>query len=112
MLVVNGKHQQRRDTNPPAYEIALPVLLYVFLRLDTGYARPLESISHYYFTRVSGIFVIVVSLLAIFLIIYKGNHPVDFILSTLAGACALLLVLFPTSNIDLLSPSCRVSVTT
>ncbi len=92
--------------------IALPVLLCLCLWLDTGYTKPLQSISHYYFTRVGGIFVIVVSLLAIFLIIYKGNHPVDFILSTVAGACALLLVLFPTSNIDLLSPSCPVSVTT
>ncbi len=92
--------------------IALPVLLCFGLWLDTGYARPLESISHYYFTRVGGIFVIVVSLLAIFLMIYKGNNKLDFILSTFAGVCALLLVLFPTSNIDLLSPSCPVSVTT
>ena len=91
--------------------IDLPVLLYLFLRLDTGYARPLESISHYYFTRVGGIFVIVVSLLAIFLMIYKGNNKLDFILSTLAGVCALLLVLFPTSNLDLPPESRAVSVT-
>jgi hypothetical protein len=30
--------------------IALPVLLYVFLWIDTSYGKPLESISHYYFT--------------------------------------------------------------
>lgn len=80
--------------------ILLPIALYVFLRIDIGYAKPLESISHYYFTRVSGIFVITVSLLAIFLIIYKGKDPIDSILSTIAGLAALLLILFPTSNID------------
>ncbi len=92
--------------------VGLPVFLYVFLLIDTGYGRPLESISHYYYTRVCGIFVITVSLLAIFLIIYKGRRPADFILSTVAGVFALLLVLFPTSNIDLLSESYPVSVTT
>src|SRR6478735_2916006 len=76
--------------------ILLPILLYVFLLIDIHYAKPLESISHYYFTRVSGIFVITVSLLAIFLIIYKGKERVDFIFSTLAGISALLLLLFPT----------------
>src|SRR5688572_4555111 len=80
--------------------ILLPVFLYIFLLFDIGYAKPLESISHYYFTRVSGIFVITVSLLAIFLIIYKGKERIDFIFSTIAGLSALLLLLFPTSNID------------
>lgn len=92
--------------------ILLPVLLYVFLLIDIGYAKPLESISHYYFTRVAGIFVITVSLLAIFLIIYKGKEPIDFILSTIAGVSALLLLLFPTSNIDPASESFQTSVTT
>src|SRR5688572_17021438 len=92
--------------------ILLPVFLYIFLLFDIGYAKPLESISHYYFTRVSGIFVITVSLLAIFLIIYKGKERVDFIFSTIAGLSALLLLLFPTSNINPNSDCAACVVTT
>ena len=92
--------------------ILLPVFLYIFLLFDIGYAKPLESISHYYFTRVSGIFVITVSLLAIFLIIYKGKERIDFIFSTIAGLSALLLLLFPTSNIDPNSDCSACAVTT
>jgi len=92
--------------------ILLPVFLYLFLLFDIGYAKPLESISHYYFTRVSGIFVITVSLLAIFLIIYKGKERIDFIFSTIAGLSALLLLLFPTSNIDPNSDCLACAVTT
>ena len=36
----------------------------------------------------------------------------DFILSTVAGVFALLMVLFPTSNIDRMSPDFACSVTT
>ncbi|MGB4847013.1 MAG: hypothetical protein WBP41_03795 [Saprospiraceae bacterium] len=79
--------------------ILLPIMLYGFLLIDTGYDKPLESISHYYYTRVSSILVITVSLLAIFLIIYKGKGRLDIILSTLAGVFALCLILFPTDNI-------------
>lgn len=82
-----------------ALGMALPFLLYFFLLLDSSRTAPLESISHYYFTRVSGIFVAVISLMAVFLIIYKGPEPIDFILSTLAGICALVVVMFPTGNI-------------
>jgi hypothetical protein len=77
----------------------LPVLLYLFLFTDTHFLKPLESISHYYYTRVGSIFVIIVSLLAIFLLIYKGADIRDFMLSTLAAIAALFVVLFPTSNI-------------
>jgi hypothetical protein len=79
--------------------MAMPLLLYVFLYLDNGLQYPLESISHYYYTRVSGIFEITISLLAFFLIVYKGKEPVDFYISLFAGFFALLVVLFPTDNI-------------
>jgi succinate dehydrogenase hydrophobic anchor subunit len=79
--------------------MAMPLLLYAFLFFDNGMQEPLESISHYYYTRVSGIFVIILSLLAFFLIIYKGKETVDFYISLFAGVFALLVVLFPTSNI-------------
>lgn len=79
--------------------MAMPLLLFVFLYLDNGLKYPLESISHYYFTRVCGIFVIILSLLAVFLIVYKGKDKVDFYISTAAGILALIVVLFPTSNL-------------
>ena len=92
--------------------VLLPLVLFLFLLIDRGYGKTLESISHYYYTRASGVFVLTLSLLAIFLIVYKGKKPIDFILSTTAGVCALLVVLFPTSNISKNSESFPCSVTT
>ena len=80
--------------------MALPFLLFIFLYIFTGFVHPLDSISHYYFTRASGIFVATISILAIFLIIYKGKEPVDLIVSLTAGLAAFLVILFPTSNIS------------
>jgi O-antigen/teichoic acid export membrane protein len=77
----------------------LPLFLYLFLLVDTGFTKPMPSISHYYHTRSCSIFVIVVSLLAIFLMIYKGKEKIDFYLSLLAGTFALLLLLFPANNL-------------
>ena len=80
--------------------MALPLLLYVFLYVDMGYDKTLPSISHYYYTRVCTIFVAIMSMLAIFLIIYKGRAPLDFYLSAIAGIFAFCVVLFPTDNIS------------
>jgi hypothetical protein len=80
--------------------IMLPVLLYTVLYIYNGYATPLESISHYYYTRAGSIFVITLSLLAVFLLIYKGKAPGDFLLSTAAGLFALCVVIFPTNNLN------------
>jgi hypothetical protein len=78
----------------------LPWILLAMHNVFSGCDHPMESISHYNFTRVSTFFVISVSLTGIFLIIYKGKGVADFILSTLAGVCALLLLLYPTDNIE------------
>lgn len=78
----------------------LPLLLYIFLYADIQYTHPLPSISHYYYTRVCSIFVSIMTIIAIFLIIYKGSQPLDFYLSVIAGFFALLVVLFPTGNIE------------
>lgn len=78
----------------------LPILLWLILYFNNGLLNPLDSISHYFYTRASSIFIIIVSLLAIFLLVYKGYELIDFILSTIAGICALLLLYFPTDNID------------
>lgn len=80
--------------------VLLPPLLYLSVRLLTDYTDPLESISHYYYTRFGSILIIVVSLLAIFLLIYKGRKLIDFILSSIAGVGALALLLLPTNNIS------------
>ncbi len=77
----------------------LPILLWLYLLIAYHLATPLESISHYYYTRAGTVFTIVVSLLAIFLIVYKGYTPVDFYLSLTAGVFALFVLLFPTSNL-------------
>jgi hypothetical protein len=80
--------------------MGLPLLLFLVLLIDAHYATPLYSISHYYFTRACGVFLIIVSLLGIFLLIYKGKDPVDFYISTAAGLFALCLLIFPTYNIS------------
>ncbi len=87
--------------------ILLPLLLYLVLLIDSGVRFPMESISHYYFTRASGVFIIVVSLLAIFLLIYKGCEEGDFFFSSAAGIFALCLLLFPTNNITLCCDTAR-----
>ena len=79
--------------------MVLPILLYLTLRIGYGHQEELPSISHYYFTRASIFFIIIVSSLAIFLIIYKDNDPLDFYLSTGAGLFALCVLLFPTDNL-------------
>jgi hypothetical protein len=79
--------------------MSLPVLLWLYLYMYHGHNVPLESISHYYYTRAGTIFAIIVSLLAIFLIVYKGCKPIDFYLSLTAGVFALCVLLFPTSNL-------------
>lgn len=77
----------------------LPILLYAFLAFTSNYYKILDSISHYYFTRSNVIFIMVVSLMAVFLMIYKGKEPLDFYLSTIAGIAAIMLLLFPTDSI-------------
>lgn len=84
--------------------ILLPILLYVFLYFATGHTEVLESISHYFFTRANPIFVIVVSLMAIFLMIYKYEKPIDFYLSFFAGLAAIVVLILPT---DPLVGSCK-----
>jgi len=79
--------------------VLLPFLLYFFLLITTDHTQVLESISHYFFTRSNPIFVIVVSLMAIFLMIYKYERPIDFYLSFFAGVAALMVLILPTDPI-------------
>ncbi|MEO7533961.1 MAG: hypothetical protein ABIU30_08950 [Ferruginibacter sp.] len=77
----------------------LPLFIYLFLQVTDNFDPTLPSISHYYFTRSASFFEIIVSLLAIFLLIYKGEESIDYILSSLAGISALLMLIFPTNNL-------------
>lgn len=79
--------------------ILLPLLLYIFLWVTSNFNLVLPSISHYYFTRAASLFEIIVSLLAVFLLIYKGEELLDYILSSIAGFSALLMLLLPTGNL-------------
>lgn len=78
--------------------MALPILLPLVLYFLKGRTAPLPSISHYYYTSAGNFFVITLSVMAIFLIIYQGRSLSDFYISTLAGLFALCVVFFPTNN--------------
>lgn len=79
--------------------VSLPILLLLITIIFFGLDGPLESISHYYFTRASPVFTTTLSLIAIFLIVYSGKQPIDFYVSLLAGITALIVVFFPTGNL-------------
>jgi len=79
--------------------MALPVLLWLVLVIVNGYTQPLESISHYFFTRASSLFSIILGTIAIFLMVYKGEKSIDFYVSFTAGFFAICVLLFPTGNI-------------
>ncbi|WP_299365448.1 hypothetical protein [Winogradskyella sp.] len=80
----------------------LPVFLITFSNKCDE--LPLESISHYFYTRSNSFFIVILSLVGIFLIIYTK----DFILSSIAGICALCVVFFPTD--PLLDRCCIVDI--
>lgn len=84
--------------------ILLPLLLPLVVYIDIGDPTPQDSISHYYYTRANPILISIVSLLAFFLLVYKGYDRRDFVVSSLAGIFALMLLMFPTSNISLECP--------
>lgn len=77
----------------------LPFSLWFGLYLFSHHDRPLPSISHYYFTRVNTLFTVVIGVLALVLLLYKGKKLIDFILSGTAGAFALSVIFFPTTNL-------------
>lgn len=80
--------------------MALPFILIIITFLFFDLARPIESISHYYYTRAGTVFTVILSVIAIFLIVYSGKAPKDFYISTLAGVFALFVVFFPTGNLS------------
>lgn len=77
----------------------LPLFVYFNIVISYGDWHILPAISHYYFTSSSVYFIIIISTLAIFLLIYKDKDPLDFYLSCGAGIFALCVLIFPTNNI-------------
>jgi len=77
----------------------LPVLLLAISLTFFDLNGPLESISHYYFTRASTLFTGSMGLIGTFLIVYSGEERVDFWVSNIAGIAALCVTFFPTSNL-------------
>jgi len=66
--------------------------------LDGKWLEP--SISHYYYTGMIGVFVGTLFVVGIFLLTYRGYERVDDIATNIAGACAPLIALFPTTPSD------------
>lgn len=84
----------------------LPILLFLFTYIFDGYALPLESISHYYYTRAGLFFIVVVFAIALFLFFYKGENGSkknDDWVTTVAAIMAVLVLFLPTYNIDLVT---------
>lgn len=78
--------------------LSLPLILYGYNLFYIG-IRPLESMSHYYYTRIGFAFEIIMSVFGIFLMVYKGRNRIDFWLSFIAGISILLVVIFPTTTL-------------
>lgn len=78
--------------------ILLPILLPLLLLFTDGFKEVLPSISHYYYTKSGPLFIAIMSLLAIFFIIYKEKCT-DFIISSITGMAALIVVLLPTDSL-------------
>lgn len=81
----------------------LPFLLYIAAGLRPSGDLPpwklLSSVSAYYYTGATGIFIGVVFALALFLITYRGYEGVkaDRVVGAIAGLAALGVALFPTA---------------
>jgi hypothetical protein len=89
-----------------ALGLVLPPVLYVLagLRLTDGLPpwTVLRSVSAYYYTGATGVFVGVLFALSLFLFTYRGYKGVlvDRIVGIVAGAAAAAVALFPTSAPD------------
>lgn len=76
--------------------VALPIVLPVGNALLVGRPILLHSISSFYYTDMRDIFVGSMCAIGVFLICYRYDRPED-VLSTIAGALAIVVALFPTT---------------
>ncbi len=76
--------------------VFLPLLLIIFTR-TIGHDRAVENaISDYYYTSAGELFVVLMSVLGVFLFTYKGYERNENLLTSFAGLCALGVVFNPT----------------
>ena len=59
---------------------------------------PQRTISDYYYTGMRDVFVGILWAIGIFMVCYKGTRELENKASNLAGACAILVSLFPTTQ--------------
>jgi hypothetical protein len=78
--------------------ILLPVAMVAGNWLVSNCGSLQDSISHYYYTVTGDLLVGVLCAVALFLFCYKGYNRSDHIWTSLAGAFALCVALFPTYN--------------
>lgn len=75
--------------------LLLPILLVAGLALIFGEGRLEPSLSHYFYTRIGGVFVGTLCVVAFFLYCYRGYSRADRITSRLAALFALVIAFFP-----------------
>jgi len=73
--------------------MALPLLDVLAAILNAS--EPMPTLSHYYYTNMRDVLTGILFVTGFFLISYIGPRPLDFIITTLAGASALGVALFP-----------------
>jgi hypothetical protein len=78
--------------------ILLPVMMFAGNWLLSDCRSLQDSISHYYYTVTGDLLVGVLCAVALFLFCYKGYNSSDQTWTSLAGAFALCVALFPTHN--------------
>jgi uncharacterized protein YacL len=72
----------------------LPIVCYLGGRIISGQALG-PSISHYYYTSVRDVFVGILISVAMFLVSYRGYKKIESLVSSITGAAALGIALFP-----------------
>ncbi len=77
--------------------VALPVVLVAGHTLVTGRLTLLSSLSAYYFTELRDVFVGSLCAIGVFLVSYR-HRRLDDLLSTIAGALAIVVALFPAAT--------------
>src|SRR5574337_536610 len=76
--------------------LAIPPAMWLGVRLLFCDAQQ-PTISHYYYTGMRDVFVGALWAVGIFLLCYKGTRDWDNLASNVAGACAILVAVFPTT---------------
>lgn len=76
--------------------VTLPFVLAIGYGVSGGHFTPLGSISTYYYTDMRNVFVGSMCAIGVFLLCYRYD-TLDDVLSSVAGALAILVALFPTA---------------